>query len=164
MGKAQNAPVKFTSTTRLELQVAVLATHLNRMLREELDLHIQDTKYWTDSTNNDGIADHFNTHFINVGPYLASKISKSSVNPTQYISFSSSSSFVMSSVTETQVSSLFKTLDANKSSTDIPNKLIKLAAEPLSVPFTKICNQSIEIGIVPNILKMSQVTPLYKNW
>ena len=103
-------------------------------------------------------------HFINVSPYLASKIAKSSVNPTLYISFSSSSSFVMSSVTETQVSSLFKTLDANKSSTDIPNKLIKLAAEPLSVPFTKIYNQSIEIGIVPNILKMSQVTPVYKNW
>jgi len=28
---------------------AVLATRLNRMLRVELDLCIQDTKYWTDS-------------------------------------------------------------------------------------------------------------------
>ena len=63
----------------------------------------------------------------------------------------------MSTVTESQVSSLFKALDVNKSSIDIPNKLIKLAAEPLSVPFTKIYNQSIEIGIV------SQVTPVYKN-
>lgn len=49
MGKARNAPVKFTSIPRLELQVAVLATRLNGMLREELDLCIQDTKYWTDS-------------------------------------------------------------------------------------------------------------------
>lgn len=49
MGKARNAPVKFTSTPRVELQAAVLATRLNRMLREELDLCIQDTKYWTDS-------------------------------------------------------------------------------------------------------------------
>ena len=114
-------------------------------------------------TNNDDIVDQFNTHFINVGRYLASKIANSSVNPTQYISFSPSSSFVMSTVTETQVSSLFKALDANKSSTDIPNKLVKLAAEPLSVPFTNIYNQSIEIGIVPNILKVSQVTPVYKN-
>ncbi|XP_068713019.1 uncharacterized protein [Montipora foliosa] len=46
---AQNAPVKFTSIPRLELQAAVLATRLNRMLREEIDLCIQDTKYWTDS-------------------------------------------------------------------------------------------------------------------
>ena len=114
-------------------------------------------------TNNDDIADQFNKHFINVGPYLASKIANSSVNPTRYISFSPSSSFAMSTVTETQVSSLFKALDVNKSSIDIPNKLLKLAAEPLSVPFTKIYNQSIEIGIVPNILKVSQVTPVYKN-
>lgn len=34
---------------RLELQAAVLATRLNRMLREELDLCIQDTRYWTNS-------------------------------------------------------------------------------------------------------------------
>ena len=31
---------------------------------------------------------------------------------------------------------------------------------PLSVPFTQIYNQSIETGIVPNILKVSQVTPV----
>ena len=66
-------------------------------------------------------------------------------------------------VTEPQVSTLFKTLDANKSSTDIPNKLIKLAADPLSVRFTQIYSQSIETGIVPNIMKVSQVTPVYKH-
>lgn len=56
-------------------------------------------------------------------------------------------------------SNLFKTLDINKSSIDIPTcyKLIKLAAKP----FTKIDNQSIEAGIVPNILKVSRVTPVY---
>ena len=69
----------------------------------------------------------------------------------------------MSSVTEMQVSTLFKALDANKSSIDIPNKLIKLAADPLSVPFTQIYNQSVVTGIVPNVLKVSQVTPIYKN-
>ena len=69
----------------------------------------------------------------------------------------------MSPVAETQVSTLFKTLDANKSSIDIPNKLIKLAADPLSVPFTQIYNQSIETGIVPNVMKVSQVTLVYKN-
>ena len=46
---ARNAPIKFTSIPRLELQAAVLATRLNKMLRKELDLPIQQTKYWTDS-------------------------------------------------------------------------------------------------------------------
>ena len=55
------------------------------------------------------------------------------------------------------------TLDKNKSAIDIPNNLIKLAAEPLSALFTKIYNESIQTGVVPNILKVSQVTPVYKS-
>ena len=39
-------------------------------------------------------------------------------------------------------------LDENKSSIDIPNKLIELAADPVSVPFTQIYNQSFETGLV----------------
>ena len=68
----------------------------------------------------------------------------------------------MENVTEAQVSNLLRNLDTNKSSIGIPNKLIKIPAEPLSVPLTQIYNQSIETGIVPNILKVSQVTPVYK--
>ena len=49
MGKVRNAPVKFTSIPRLELQAAVLPTSINKTLREELDLNIQSTTYWTDS-------------------------------------------------------------------------------------------------------------------
>ena len=114
-------------------------------------------------TNNADIADQFNKHFINVGPLLASKIENSNENPLQYITSSPASSFVMFPVTEPEVSTLFKNLDANKSSIDIPNKLIKLAADPLSVLFTQIYNQSIETGIVPNVMKVSRVTPVYKN-
>ena len=62
----------------------------------------------------------------------------------------------MSCVTETQVCSLFKCLNDLKSSLDIPNKFIKTAAQPLSIPLTYIYNQSIETGIVPDILKVSQ--------
>ena len=116
-------------------------------------------------TGNDDIADQFNKHFVNVGPSLVSKIEDSYESPTQYILSSPVNSFVMSTVTETQVLNLFMTLDKSKSwsSIDIPNNLIKLAAKPLSVPFTKIYNQSILTGVVPNILKVSQVTPVYKS-
>ena len=114
-------------------------------------------------TNNEDIADQLNKHFINVGPNLASKIDKSNENPTQYISSSSINSFVMADATEAQVSILLKNLDTNLSSIVIPDKLIKKAAEPLSGPFTQIYNQSIETGMVPKILKVSQVTPVYKS-
>ena len=47
----------------------------------------------------------------------------------QFIKNTPLSSFVMSPVTEAQVSSLFSSLDVQKASLDIPNKLIKIAAE-----------------------------------
>lgn len=49
MGKSRNAPLKFMSVPRLELQAAVLATRMNSSLRAELDLDIERTQYWTDS-------------------------------------------------------------------------------------------------------------------
>ncbi|KAL9975233.1 hypothetical protein ACROYT_G012367 [Oculina patagonica] len=49
MGKARNAPVKFVSIPRLELQAAVLATRMCKMLREELELNIDRTFLWTHS-------------------------------------------------------------------------------------------------------------------
>ena len=101
----------------------------------------------TSNTSNEDIADQFNKHFIIIGPNLASKIDKSNENSTQYVWSSSINSFVMENASEDQVSNLFKNLDANKSSIGIPNKLLKIAAEPLSVPFTQIYNQSIETGI-----------------
>ena len=93
----------------------------------------------------------------NVGQKLAKRIEHCEGRPTQFIRSTPVASFVMSCVTETQVCSLFKCLNDHKSSLDIPNKLIKIAAQPLSVPLTYIYNQSIETGIVPDILKVSQI-------
>ena len=45
---------------------------------------------------------------------------------------------------------------------DIPNKLIKIASEPLSIPFTYIYNQSIANGIVTDVFKISRVPPIHK--
>lgn len=49
MGKARNAPVKFVSILRLELQAAVLGTRMCKTLREELELNIDRAFLWTDS-------------------------------------------------------------------------------------------------------------------
>ena len=56
----------------------------------------------------------------------------------------------------------FRSLNDHKSSLDIPNKLIKIAAQLLSIPLTYTCKQSIKTGIVPDILKVSQISPVYK--
>ena len=63
----------------------------------------------------------------------------------------------MSSVTEAQVSSLFSSLGVQKASLDIPNKLIKIAAELLLKPVAYIHSQSTATGIVPDDFKISKL-------
>ena len=63
----------------------------------------------------------------------------------------------MSCATETQICSLIKCLNDQKSYLNIPNKLIQIAAQPLSISLKYIYNQSIETGIVSHILKVSQI-------
>ena len=96
-----------------------------------------------------------------MGQNLTKRIENCDGSPTQFITSTPVASF-LSCVTETQVCSLLQCLNDHKSSLDIPNKLIKIAAQPLSVPLTYIYNQSIETGIVSDILKVSQISPVYK--
>ena len=46
---------------------------------------------------------------------------------------------------------------------DIPILCIKIASHLLSTPFAKIYNESISTGVVPEIFKISRVTPVYKS-
>ena len=84
-------------------------------------------------------------------------------DPLKYISNSPTDSFFFSPIDENYIAYLFSNLDIRKASLDIPNKLIKYASLELSKPSSYIYNLSIMQGVVPNILKVSRVTPVYKN-
>ena len=58
---------------------------------------------------------------------------------------------------------MFSELNIHKVSPEIPNRLIKIACEQLSVPFTFIYNKSHTSRVVADIFKISRVTPIYKN-
>ena len=75
-------------------------------------------------TNKLDIAEQFNQYFISVGPCLASSTAHYNEEPTKYISKSPVSSFFMSPVDATQACRLVQNLNENKTSLDIPNKLI----------------------------------------
>lgn len=49
-GKSRLSPVKLVTIPRLELSGAVLSTRLDRMIREEIELAVDESIYWTDST------------------------------------------------------------------------------------------------------------------
>ena len=52
-------------------------------------------------------------------------------------------------------------LDRHKATIDIPNYLIKTVSNLLSTTLTNLFNESIELGIVPDIFKISKVTPVF---
>ncbi|XP_072168946.1 uncharacterized protein [Diadema setosum] len=51
MGKSRLCPLKNTSIPRLELTAAVLAVDLNSLVQQELQMTVESTTYWTDSTS-----------------------------------------------------------------------------------------------------------------
>ena len=48
-GKSRVTPLKFISIPRLELTAAALSVKISKMSREELDVHVDDEIFWTDS-------------------------------------------------------------------------------------------------------------------
>ena len=114
-------------------------------------------------TKQSDIAERFNNYFVNIGPELASKIADNNICPTQFINKSPTSSFNLCPVTEPQVFTLLSGLNERKSYTNIPIKLIKMASGLLTSPFRKIFNESIATGSVPEVFKVSRITPIYKS-
>ena len=53
-------------------------------------------------------------------------------------------------------------LDLNKSSIGVHSRCVKLSCPFISEALTKIFNHSLEQGIVPDILKISKITPVDK--
>ena len=49
MGKTRNAPIREWTIPRLELQAAVLAPRLSNIILKELDLHLDETFFWSDA-------------------------------------------------------------------------------------------------------------------
>ncbi|XP_078032247.1 uncharacterized protein LOC144467474 [Epinephelus lanceolatus] len=50
LGKARVAPLKQTTIPRLELTASVLAVRVDKMLQKELQLNLEKSVFWTDST------------------------------------------------------------------------------------------------------------------
>lgn len=118
-------------------------------------------KCYTDKSN---ICDQLNTYFINVSPNPSDQLPKQdNPNPMKYIksSFPNSSMFRSNHVHEEH--DLIKSLKNQKSTIGVPIKCVKLASEYICEAITDLYNDSIAQGIVPDILRISKVTPIDKS-
>ncbi len=114
-------------------------------------------------TDKQDICQKLNSYFINVGPTLADNIPiYNGVNPAQYITRTFRDSFMFRPVDVHEVRHILSRLKINKSTIDIPQKCIKLAIDHISEVLTSVFNLSLEQGNMPDILKISRITPVDK--
>ena len=118
-------------------------------------------QYGQTCTNKHNIGNQFNEYFINIGPNLASTI-HSSIKPEAFLPANHSSSFFfLSPVNSAQIELAHSGFGRHKANIDIPHYLIKIASNLLSIPLT-VFNNSVESRIVPDIFKISKVTPVFR--
>ena len=110
------------------------------------------------------MAEVFNSYFTNVGVNLAAKIPSLKFTPESYLTPTDKICSIQIPTTTT-VYRLLKAIDENKSVglDNIPNKLLKMAADVVAPSLTEIFSQSINTGIFPNYWKEARVSPLFKN-
>ena len=115
-------------------------------------------------TNSADIANTFNNYFTTIGDNLAKKIPCSDVNPISYIS-PVNSAFSFAEVSLESVLKTLKSINPNKATgpDNIPNKVLKMAAEILSPSLSAIFNRSLSMGIYPDDWKMARVLPIFKS-
>jgi len=111
------------------------------------------------------IANEFNKFFTEIGPKLADGIdAPENKSFSDYLKNPSQNKFSFTQVTAQDVAKAIDSLKPKTSCANdkISNKLLKAMRNELSVPLMLIINQSIEMGIFPDLLKTARVTPLYK--
>ena len=109
------------------------------------------------------IANLFNNYFINIGPTLASKIPQKGDKYLSYLSHLNIDSMFLEPTTRCEVIKIIMNLkDGAPGPDDICPKKIKIIANCISHPLTKLVNLSFAEGVFPSEFKVAKVCPLFK--
>ena len=124
---------------------------------------------FTDSDSNISdpqlIANRFCYYFSNIGQNLSQKIPGSKRTRTSYLSGNFSIFVFDERVAPSKVVSVVGSLRPETAGgyDNIPSWIIKNSIDLLSKPLTHIVNLSIQTGIVPDLMKLAWVIPIYKS-
>lgn len=112
---------------------------------------------------------HFNKYYVQIAPKLAEGIQEctedenSKIGETPENTRTSSRPFNL--VTNAEVYSIIDKLKHSTATVhnNISSNMLKKCNESLHKPITKLVNLSLQSGVVPDELKISQVTPIFKS-
>ena len=120
---------------------------------------IYDNKCYIDKAS---IAHQLNNYYLIIGRKLADKLPRTDMDPTHYITRSFQKSFMFRGICTQEVYDAITNINLQKSTIGTPQRCIKLARNYISEVLTIIFNESLLQGIVPDVLKVSKVTPVDK--
>jgi hypothetical protein len=117
----------------------------------------------TTLNNAEHTANHFNFHFTDIGPSLATNIPVSTINAEDYLK-RASSSFEFTEMKSSRVLKLLSKLDVTKATglDQISNKVLKLAAPVIYKQLTDLFNLSLKSREYPDDWKLAKVFPVFK--
>ena len=100
-----------------------------------------------------------------MGPNLAKKIPKSSINANNFLKGDYPQSFFTTPVSDLEITSIINSLKNTscKGYDDIPGHLIKFCVNELSGILAHINNASLSTGVFPDALKLAKIVPIFKN-
>ena len=110
------------------------------------------------------VANIFNNFFGTVASKLVQKLPKPNTKFQDYLKNPNKHSIYLNEIEPGEVHELLSKLDISKSGDtyNITPKLLKIAANALCNPLTRIFNKSFELGSFPDLLKLAKVIPIHK--
>ncbi|XP_056588276.1 uncharacterized protein LOC130408847 [Triplophysa dalaica] len=85
MGKARVAPLKLVTIPRMELTAAVVASRMDKLWRKELQMDLQESVFWTDSTSVLKYIKNETSRFIFIANRVSEILKMSNVSQWRYV-------------------------------------------------------------------------------
>ena len=110
------------------------------------------------------IANKFNDYFVNVGPSLAKKFDQDENDHREYLNGNFPNSMFLSHITPSEIEGIIANINPNKTSgiDEISPKVVHKIGPIISCPLCHIFNLTFTTGHIPEELKMSLISPVYK--
>ena len=110
------------------------------------------------------IANKFNDYFVNVGPSLAKKFDRDENDHRKYLNGNFPNSMFLSHIAPSEIEGIIANINPNKSSgiDEISPKVVHKIGPIISSPLCHIFNLTFTTGHIPEELKMSLISPVYK--
>ena len=114
-------------------------------------------------SNDKKISNALNSHFLNVGPNLATNVNYSSVSHKDHLLNPTTNTVFLTPTDSIEIPKEISSLKNKKSGIDVfKTSLIKFVKDEIMEALVIIFNKSFSEGQFPNMLKIAKVTPVFK--